>query len=262
VRATLAALTLAAGIAFASPALSRLSQADLDEARAVPPPGATLPLAAAFRDVEGRASTLGEALSAPAEVVAFVDYRCPDLCSPIVALTSAALRDSGLRPGKDYRLVLIGFNPQANADDARRMVEDQVDPAVRDATSALVGDPSAVQTAATAAGYRFVYDPERQRYAHPIALFVVNREGRIMRELSGLAATPRTLRLALVDASSGAVGGLGDVIALHCYGFDASVGFYADRIRMLLWAACGLTLLAGAAAMLRLVTRPAQGSAP
>ena len=64
------------------------------------------------------------------------------------------------------------------------------------------------------------------------------------------------MRLALVEAGKGAIGEIADQIRLLCYGFSASVGFYADRIRILLMAAgfiatsrstaAGLTMLARA----------------
>ena len=251
-----AAASLVCALAFAAPAAAALSQAQLDTANAAPRPGATLNLATKLQDLNGDSFELAQALDAPTTVVVFVDFRCPDLCSPIVALVARALRDSGLKPGSDYRLALIGFNPSADADDARRMVEGQIENAsVREPTRVFLGPRQAVARLAAQAGYGFVYDPERGRYAHPVTLYVADRNGRIARTLPALAVTAANLRLALVDAGAGVVGDFGDFIQLHCYGFNADVGFYADRVRVALLTACGLTVLAGAAALARLAIR-------
>ena len=62
----------------------------------------------------------------PPAVIVFADYRCTQLCSPILAVTGQALAKSGLDPGRDYRLIVVGFNPAATAADARQMVAGQI----------------------------------------------------------------------------------------------------------------------------------------
>jgi hypothetical protein len=48
----------------------------------------------------------------------------------------------------------------------------------------------------------------------------------------------------LVEAGKGTIGALTDQLRLICHGFSASVGFYADRIRIALAAAGATTLIA------------------
>ena len=54
-------------------------------------------------------------------VIVFADYRCTQFCSPILAVTGATLAKSGLDPGRDYRLIVVGFNPSG---DRRRRTAD------------------------------------------------------------------------------------------------------------------------------------------
>ena len=211
-----------------------------------PAPGAALPLDARLTDLDGRNTTLGRTIAGKPSVVVFADYDCPDLCSPILALTGAALAQSGLNPGIDYRLVVIGFNPRASAAEGRRMVGGQIGFAspVGRATTAVTASEPVIARLTSAVGYSYAYDAERRRYAHPVALLVVASDGRLSRVLSGLAISGGDARLALIEAGKGAVGAIVDQIRLLCYGFGASVGYYTDRVRILLAVAGVATLLA------------------
>ena len=59
----------------------------------------------------------------------FADYTCRTLCGPIVEFTAAGLAKTGLRPGIDYRLVVIGINPRDGIDTARAMRANTLMPA-------------------------------------------------------------------------------------------------------------------------------------
>ena len=141
---------------------------------------------------------------APA-VIVFADYRCTQLCSPILAVTGQALAKSGLDPGRDYRLIVVGFNPAATAADARQMVAGQIgfDTPVGRATFPLMGSERSVRQLTTSVGYHFVYDAENTRFAHPAALLIVTPGGRLSRLLTGLSITGDDARSALIEAKSG-----------------------------------------------------------
>ena len=111
------------------------------------------------------------------------------------------------------------------------------------ATRALIASDEVAARLTSAVGFHYAYDPALGRFAHPAALLVVTSDGRLSRVLSGLAITGADVRLALVEAGKGTIGAIVDQVRLLCYGFGASVGFYADRIRILL-AAAGVTTLA------------------
>ena len=112
------------------------------------------------------------------------------------------------------------------------------------ATRALMASGAVAARLASAVGFHYAYDPALRRFAHPAALLVVTSDGRLSRVLSGLAITGADVRLALVEAGRGTIGALADQVRLLCYGFSASVGFYADRVRITLAAAGVATLLA------------------
>lgn len=252
--AALRRLALAAALLFSAQAHAALPPDQLAEVGVRPPPGASLPLDARLTDLDGRPTTIQQAIGGKPAVAIFADYDCPQLCSPIVALAGDALARSGLTPGVDFSLVVIGFNPRASAADGRRMIDGQIglDTAVGRATTALMATEPVAGRLEAAVGYHAVYDDALGRYAHPAALFVVAADGRLSRVLSGLAISGDDLRRALVEAGRGAVGELGDRLRLLCYGFSASVGLYDRPVRLLLGAAGVATLGALAAGLVAL----------
>lgn len=258
-RLSLALLIVALfAMVMSASATAGLTAQQLSNVGVRPPPDARLPLDAPLTDLKGRSMTLGEAIADRPAMVIFVDYDCPQLCSPIVALAGKALGASGLKAGTDYRLVIIGFNPKATAADGERMIAGQIGWAspVGRATTGFTASPSAIAKLTAAVGFYYAYDPTLKRFAHPAALLVVTRDGRLSRVLAGLAITGADARLALVAAGGGTIGTFVDQARLLCYGFSASVGFYVDRVRILLAAGGVTTLLAVAAGLLMLVRAP------
>ena len=256
----LRAFGLFAAMLLGEPAAAGLAPDRLADVGVRPPPDASLPLDARLTDLDGRPTTLGDAIAGRPAVVIFADYDCPQLCSPILALAGGALAKSGLAPGVDYRLVVIGFNPRASAADGRRMVGGQIgfETAVGRATTALLASEPVVARLTSAVGYHYAYDAANARYAHPVALLVVTAKGRLSRVLSGLTISGGDVRLALVEAGKGSVGAIVDQIRLLCYGLGASVGLYTDRVRLLLGAAGMATLLAIAAGLMMLTRNAAR----
>ncbi|MGB7076630.1 MAG: hypothetical protein WBD53_05535, partial [Xanthobacteraceae bacterium] len=65
----------------------------------------------------------------------------------------------------------------------------------------------------------------------------------VRRVMSPIGLDGGDLRLALIDAGRGAIGGLADQLHLLCYGFDPAHGVYTERITTLLTFACLATLV-------------------
>ena len=91
-------------------------------------------------------------------------------------------------------------------------------------------------------GYRFRRDTANNVIAHPAAFVTLTADGRVARTLSSLALQPADLRLALLEAGEGKIGGLAGRLALLCYGFDTVHGIYTAQIIMLLRVGGGATV--------------------
>lgn len=226
------------------PVAADLAPAQLDAVRVDAAPNAALPLSLSFTDMTGTPITLGEALGGKPSVLIFADYTCTNLCGPILAFAAAGLKQSGLAPAVDYRLIVIGLDPKDNATQALAMKSAQIgDGALGDATILLIATETTIKAATKAGGYHYVYDAEHDQFAHPAAAFVITANGRIVRVLSGLGLSGNDLRLALVDAGQGRVGTLLDQIRLRCFGFDPVKGIYTASITRLLSYAGATTVV-------------------
>jgi protein SCO1/2 len=232
--------------ALATPAYASLSAADLNSVKVDAKPDARIPLSLRFVDDSGAPHTLADVTDGTPSVLVFADYTCTNLCGPILAFAAEGLAKSGLIPGKDFHLVVIGLDPKDGAKEARGMAASRIgaDGPLRAATALLIGSPDTIRAATQAAGYHYIYDREHDQFAHPAAAYVLAGDGRIVRVLSGLGLSGHDLRLALVDAGQGHVGTLLDQITLRCFGFDPTRGIYTATIARWLTIAGVATVLA------------------
>lgn len=247
----------ASAVVPANTANASFTAAQLGEIAAAPQPDAGLPLNLIWRDDNGNTATIGSAIGGIPALVIFADYTCRTLCGPILEFTAAGLAKSGLVPGVDYRLLVIGLNPRDGLDSARAMRAGHIEsksPVNRGAVF-LSGDEATIRSAANAVGLHYAYDAEHDQYAHPAAVYVVNASGHVQRVMSPLGLDGGDLRLAIVDAGGGQIGTLADRIHLLCYGYDPAKGVYTERITMLLGYAAGATLVGMAGGILIMLAR-------
>jgi protein SCO1/2 len=223
-----------------------LTEAQIGQIELSPSPDAQVPLARVFKDLQGRDVTLGDAIGGRPTLLLPADFTCKQICGPALSLAAAALRQTGLRPGRDYSLVVVGLDPKDSQEEARRFASGQVGgPGV----SVLSGTNDAIQSLMTAIGYRFRRDDDNDAIAHPAALVALTADGRVSRVLSSLALQPTDLLLALIEAGHGTIGGFAGRIRLLCYGFDAVHGIYTRQITTLLQITGELTVVILASAL-------------
>jgi protein SCO1 len=240
--AILAAIAMAA---LTASVRANFTSTQLASIAASPPPNAALPLDLTFRDEDGRSTTIGKAIGGVPVLLIFADYTCHTLCGPIIEFAAAGLAKTGLRPGVDYRLLVIGLDPKDGLDSARAMRAAHIEPGnpVGRAAEFLSGTDADIHTVTAALGLHYAYDAEHDQYAHPAAAYLLDKDGRARRLLSPLGLDGGDLRLGLVDAGNGEVGNIGDRIHLLCYGYDPVRGIYTERITTMLGYAAGATLV-------------------
>jgi protein SCO1/2 len=223
-----------------------LTEQQIGEVMLAPPPGARVPVALVFRDFDGHDQTLGGAIAGRPTLLIPADFTCAAICGPALSIAASALDQTGLKAGQDYSLVVFGIDGDDGVDAARRFVSGQVGgPGV----FVLSGNAVAIDTLLQAIGYRFRRDAANDAIAHPAAFVTLTPDGRVSRALSSLALQPADLRLALIEAGEGRIGGLAGRLALLCYGFDAVHGIYTTQIVTLLRIGGGLTVALLAAAL-------------
>jgi protein SCO1/2 len=247
-------------LGLVGPAHAALTENQLSAARTTPRPGAHLPPGLHFRDQAGRTVRLGQEVGGVPIVLLFADYTCTNLCGPGLTLVAGALHDSGLRPGRDYRLLVIGIDPKDGPEQARAMRDARLAglPAIRARIVMLSGSADAIRAATDAFGYRYVYDPATDQFAHDAVTFVLAPDGGLSSVLPETAILPGQLRAAIRDAADGGPerGFIARVVA-QCYGFGAAHGLYGAAIRDGLRAGAALIVLALGAGILLLARRRA-----
>lgn len=282
------AARLAVAIALAAPRVARAEAA-------IPAPladvgidhhtGASLPVDAPFLNQDGHAVRLGDHFEPGRPVILVLAYfRCPMLCPLVLSGVQTALRDLPLRPGEDYRLVVLSIDPEdtvAVAAARRDALLRALVPAAAAAGEAggaappvrggpagvdfLVGDEAAIRRVASAAGFRYHRDPLTGQYAHAAGLFVATPGARISRTFTGAQFPRRDLELAIVEASEGKLGGLVGRVLLFCFHYDPDARGYVLASVRLMQAVGALTVLGLAgllAALFRVDRRGLAASAP
>ena len=228
------------------PAQAALTASQLEQATLAPRVNAQLPMQLPLSDANDRDAPLASWLGGVPTVWILADYTCETLCGPAISIVSNALADTGLSAGKDFRLIVVGFDPKDTAVQALAMKNAQLSPrnGLAEHSVFLRAAAPDVMALTNALGVRPVYDREHDQFAHPTAAFVVTPDGRISRALSALAVDATSLRLALVEAGQGHVGGWSDQIHLLCYGFDPASGTYTLATRRLLIATSSVSAIA------------------
>ena len=239
-------LALVVCLAVPLPAHAAVTASQLGQVTLAPRVDAQLPLQTGMRDLNDRSAPLQIWLGGIPTVWILADYTCETLCGPTISIVSNALADTGLKAGKDFRLIVVGLDPKDSAAQAVVMKTAQLSTRgdLPDHSYFLRAAPPDLDKLTDAFGIRTVYDREHDQFAHPAAAFVVMSDGRISRALSALAVDADSLRLALVEAGRGHVGGWTDQIHLLCYGFDPASGTYTLAARRLLLAATSISVIA------------------
>ena len=216
---------------------------------------AQVPLDLTFADEKGSSVRLGDFLGNRPILIQLAYYRCPMLCGLVFQeLASKLSRLEGVAIGRDFDVLSVSIDPDETPADAaakKRLHVGQVGrPGAEDGWHFLTGRPAAIEQLAQTIGFQYVYDQEREQYAHPTGVVILTPEGRIAHYLLGIEFSPRDLRLGLVQAAAGEIGSPVDQLLLLCYRYDPVTGRYTVPILNLLrvagfttTAVLGVTLL-------------------
>jgi len=223
--------------------------ADLDGVGLTAKLDAEIPLSLEFTDEAGKAVRLADYFEKGRPVILTLNYyRCPMLCTLVLNGLVAGLRDVELEAAKDYQIVTVTIDPREKPDLAKAKKASYLEsfkrPFPAEGWHFLTGGAEPIKALAAAAGFGYRYVEADDQYAHPAAIYVLTPEGRISRVLTGVEFHPKTLRLALVEASSGKMGSAIDQILLYCYHYDAERGRYAPAAVKIMRLGGAVTALA------------------
>ena len=256
---TLSALLLAAGSAHAGSLVpGNTMPGPLKEVRYDQRLGEQVPLELPFRDETGRAVKLGDYFGRRPAILVLAYYHCPMLCDMVLQGVETGLKPLSLDPGKDFDVVVASIDPAETPEMAARKKRELLKRYARPGTEGgwhfLTGTPPAISRLANAVGFHYVYDKDRNEFAHAAGMVILTPEGKVSRYLFGVEYPARFVRLGLVESAGGKIGGVIDQVLLYCFHYDPTIGRYSAATLNIVRLA-GLATVAGLALLILILRR-------
>jgi len=183
--------------------------------------GKTIPLDLTFTDSSGKQVQLRGLIDRPTLVVP-VYYQCRNVCNFLLGGLAEVLPQLKLEAGKDYNIVTFSIDPNEtsvqSAHSKKTFLTAMQKPVPAGAWRFLTGGQSAISQLTAAAGYHYVKRDDD--YLHPVAIFIVDRDGEIVRYLTGQRLVPLDLSMALLEASEGRIGMPIRKALQFCFSYD------------------------------------------
>jgi protein SCO1 len=225
-----------------------------------------IPLDLTFRDQQGKIVTLRQLMNGKPAILELVYYMCPMLCTEVLNGTLNSLKEVPLDIGKDFSVITVSIDPREKPDlaNAKQTMYTGIygRPGASQGWHFLTGDEPQIKQLAESVGYRYVYDPVSQQFAHAAGIIVLTPEGKISHYLFGIGYRPRDVRLALIEASSGKIGSpIQDAVLLYCFHYDPTTGKYGLVIGNVLHIAGLLTVLLIAGGIIMMIRREKHSAA-
>ena len=186
--------------------------------------GDSLPMDVLLTDESGVERPLGDYFRDKPVVLALVYYECPMLCNMVLNGLCRTLRATPFDAGNEFDVLTISIDPGETPAMAREKKDYYVENYGRESAEHgwrfLTGTGEATKAIADAAGFHYMYDEKTGEYAHAGGIMVITPEGKLSHYFFGVEYSPRDLRLALVEAGDGKIGGPMETILLLCMTYN------------------------------------------
>ncbi len=215
---------------------------------------AQLPLDLNFRDESGRDVQLREYFGRKPVVLALVYYGCPMLCNQVEMGVVGSLKMLSFNAGRHYEVIFVSFDPRETPDMAAKKKIAALSrygrPEAASGWHFLTGKEDAVHALASAANFRYSFDPQHNLFAHASGIMLLTPDGRISRYFYGVEYPSRDVRLGLVDASAGKIGTPIDHLLLFCFQYNPETARYSATVLRIVRLGGILTIFAIVAGIL------------
>ena len=148
-------------------------------------------------------------------------YKCPNLCQ--LHLNGLMKGMKGLDIPDDFEFVALSMDPVETphlAQSKKANYIKQYRLPSSDNLHFLTGQKKSIDKISQQVGFKFRWNEEQKQFAHLPVAYVLTPTGQISRYLYGVEMETKTLKLSLVEASQGRIGGLIERILLFCFQFD------------------------------------------
>jgi protein SCO1 len=206
-----------------------------------------IPLDLVFKDETGQAAPLRTYFGDKPVLLSLVYFKCASVCPVSMRETTLALSRLPLKPGTDYNVLVVSFDPQdtpATATEQKLQYSKDFHKAgFGDGFHFLTGSQDAISKLTEAVGWKYVWDERTKQFAHAAGIMIATPEGKLSRYIYGIAYASQDIRMALVEAAKHKIGSPADYILLFCFHWDEQQGKYTLAITNILKLAAGLTVL-------------------
>ena len=222
-----------------------------------------IPLDLAFRDETGKQVKLADYFGKKPVILSLVYYRCPMLCSEVLAGLEGSLRAISFNAGDQFNVLTVSFDPKDTPEAATAKKADYIKrygrPGAAEGWHFLTGSQESITALTKAVGFGYEYDPKSGQFSHATAIMIVTPEGKLAQYYYGVEYPPKDLRLGLIQASQNKIGTLADQVLLYCYHYDPTTGKYGAIISRVIQLSGGVTVLGLGLFLIILFRRGPQG---
>jgi protein SCO1 len=164
---------------------------------------------------------LKDVLDKPA-ILNLVYYECAGTCSPLMFGVSKFIDELDLKPGKDYEVLTISFDPSENIDLGIKKKAAYIS-TMRNKEAAkdwhfFVADSMNIAKLTKSVGFN--YEKINNQYVHPTGLIALGSDGKIIRYLRGIEFLPFDIKITLIEAAKGKIGPSINRLLAVCYSYD------------------------------------------
>ena len=206
-----------------------------------------VPLNLSFRDESGKPVRLGNYFGGKPVVLILAYYRCPMLCSQVLAGATHAFRQLPFRIGQQFNVLTVSFDPRETpalaAASKQTYIASYGQPQAAEGWHFLTGQQPQISALTQAVGFHYAWDTQTQQYAHATGIVVLTPSGKVAQYFYGIYYSAQDLRLALVQSSQERIGSLTDEVLLFCSHYDPNSGRYTAIMGRVLQIAGAFTLL-------------------
>ena len=164
---------------------------------------------------------LKNVLDKPA-ILNLVYYECAGTCSPLMFSVSKFIDELDLKPGKDYEVITVSFDPSEKIDLGIKKKAAYIS-TMKNKEAAkdwhfFVADSLNIAKLTKSVGFN--YQKINNQYVHPTGLIALGSDGKIIRYLRGIDFLPFDIKITLVEAAKGKIGPSINRLLAICYSYD------------------------------------------
>jgi protein SCO1/2 len=156
-------------------------------------------------------------------IINWVYYRCPGICSPLMEGLAHVMDASDLKPGVDYQVLTISFDPHETIDLGVRKKANYLNLVNKKEEIAkgwhfFVADSASIAKGTNATGFK--YKKTGNDFTHAASVCVVSPKGKITRYLNGINYLPFDFKMAIIESQKGMSAPTINKIMQYCFSYD------------------------------------------